>query len=75
MTGIRVADDVVTEHAVTEIRFLGCTVQRKGRMHTVDQISYIEERRLGRGYDKVAGKKHLPDLQEGRAPPVDRADP
>ena len=48
VTGILVADDVSTENAVSEIRFLGCSVKRKDKGYTVDQISYIEERLLER---------------------------
>ena len=34
VTGILVADDGTDEHAVSEIRFLGCTVKRKGKTYT-----------------------------------------
>ena len=66
VTGILVADDATTEHTVSEIRFLGCSVKRKDKGYTVDQIAYIEERLLERGYGKVSGKKNLPDPQEGK---------
>ena len=57
VTGILVADGATTEHAVLVIRFLGCSLKRNGNMYVLDQIDYIEERLLERGYDKVAGKK------------------
>ena len=56
VTGILVADGATTVHTVPLIRFLGCSLRRKGGIYTLDQIDYIEERLLERGYDKVAGK-------------------
>ena len=72
VTGILVADGTTTNHAVSDLRFLGCSLERYEHMYTVDQISYIEERLLERGFDKVAGRRNLPDPQEGRSCPVDR---
>ena len=48
VTGILVSDDGSTEFVAPEIRFLGCTIKRKGTTHTLDQIAYIEERLLER---------------------------
>ena len=63
VTGILGTDGVPTEHEVSAIKFLGCTLKRRENMFTLDQVDYIEERLLERGYDKVAGKKNIPDVQ------------